>query len=659
MAQAAAPLATLAEGKEEPRVLMVFAGQGTQWAGCARELYASEPVFREAVDEVDAAWREHAAFSLRDESFGAPQERLDEVQLAQPAIFMTQVALTELLRSWGVRPACVAGHSAGEVAAAHAAGIYSLADATRLIYHRAVQQQRTAGSGRMLAIGLDAAGTREILGELAAAAPSLEIACENAPASTVACGSAADVAVAVELLEQRGISRRLLRGNVAFHSCAMDPIEADLRASLAFLDSLPLKSAVPFVSSVTGEVTETLDAAYWWSNVRRPVRFAAAIATAARDFRPDVVLEVSPHPALLPLVRQCLDGPAAPARVPTLAREVDSRMSFCRALGALYREGVSLDFAGRYPRVRPVSHLLPPHPKDQRRLMDPLADEKQFLRRGEYSAGPLVGRRLPAGQPRFEVRMSAADFPWLADHRVQHTPIMPAAGYIEMILQALGGAPAHFEVVEFHKPCLLGKEPVRLQTELTPQPGDGDEYAFQIRSQPYAADGDRDDGDRDDARSVLHCTGRVRRLPAEPVAPGLADIGLSRFAAGPLRSREAFYGHMDGVIGDYFQYGPRFQVVRQVRHDLESREYLLDIGLDDELWRDGRRAGYLFPPALLDGGLQAFLCYLMECSDVSAVPRRFEGLTIGRLPDSARLACHAAAPGAAPHEHGAALDAAR
>ncbi|HEY6309696.1 MAG TPA: type I polyketide synthase [Streptosporangiaceae bacterium] len=140
-----APAGTVAEG--EPQVLMVFAGQGTQWAGCGRDLYASAPAFRKAVDAVDAAWRAHAGSSLRDACFGAPQSRLDQTHLAQPVIFMLEVALVELLKTWGVHADCVVGHSAGEVAAAYAAGIYTLEEATRLIFHRAALQQRTAGSG--------------------------------------------------------------------------------------------------------------------------------------------------------------------------------------------------------------------------------------------------------------------------------------------------------------------------------------------------------------------------------------------------------------------------------------------------------------------------------------------------------------------------------
>jgi thioester reductase-like protein len=399
------PAGTVSEGNQAPRILMVFAGQGTQWAGCGRELYDTEPVFRRAVDAVDAAWRGQAGFSLRDACFTASEEDLDEVQLAQPVIFLIEVALTDLLKAWGVSPDGVIGHSAGEVAAAYAAGAYSLAEATRLTYHRAVLQQRTAGSGRMLAVSLDRAATEELLAEIMAGPgrPALEIACENAPASTVICGPEPDLAPVLARLGQRRVPHRLLSGNIAFHSRAMDVIEADLRASLAFLDGRPPHARVPFISSVTGEVTRDLDSTYWWSNIRRPVRFMAAVRLAAREFRPDVVLEVSPHRALTPAVRQCLAGQdRAPACVRTLGRDEDPRLAWHQALGALYRAGVPLDFAARYPRVRPVSHLLPPHPGTRTApgptlaaaLPGPCREDFELLR---DSIRELTGGR-PAGQ---------------------------------------------------------------------------------------------------------------------------------------------------------------------------------------------------------------------------------------------------------------------
>ena len=299
-AQDGAPIATVDEG--ERRLVMVFAGQGTQWAGCGRDLYEAHPVFRRAVDAIERHWREHADTSLRDACFEAPQEKLDEVQLAQPAIFMIQCALVELFKTWGVHPDCVVGHSSGEVAAAYASGALSLADATRLVFHRATLQQRVAGSGRMLAIGLDRPGVEELLDTLdvpfridGGRPVQVEIACENAPANTVVCGREDDLRPVVEELDRRNLQHRLIPGNIAFHSRAMDALEEDAAEAFAFLDDASFDADVPFVSSVTGTETGRLDSAYWWSNMRQRVRFAEAMETVKRDHRPDVVLELAPH----------------------------------------------------------------------------------------------------------------------------------------------------------------------------------------------------------------------------------------------------------------------------------------------------------------------------------------------------------------------------
>ncbi|MCY4479491.1 MAG: type I polyketide synthase, partial [Rhodospirillales bacterium] len=259
-----APIATAEEG--ERRLLMVFAGQGTQWAGCGRDLYEAHPVFRRAIDAIEEHWREYAGTSLREACFTAPQEELDEVQLAQPAIFMIQCALVELFKTWGVYPECVVGHSSGEVAAAYACGALSLADATRLVYHRATLQQRVAGSGRMLAIGLDPPGVEDLLDGLdipfrldGDRPVQIEIACENAPANTVICGREDDLQPVMEELDRRNLQNRLIPGNIAFHSRAMDAIEDDAFDALSFLDDRSFESDVPFISSVTGAETQRLD----------------------------------------------------------------------------------------------------------------------------------------------------------------------------------------------------------------------------------------------------------------------------------------------------------------------------------------------------------------------------------------------------------------
>ena len=642
-AQDPAPVATVDEGA--PRIAMVFSGQGTQWAGCGRVLYDADPVFRRVIDAVEAHWREHSDISLREACFAAPQEALNEVRLAQPVIFMLQCALVEWFRTWGVHPDCVVGHSSGEVAAAYASGALSLAQATRLVFHRATLQQRTAGSGRMLAIGLDRPGVERLLESPEAPwradegpPAQVEIACENAPASTVVCGREAALQPIIEALDGRNLQHRLLPGNIAFHSSAMDAIGDDALAALSFLDDCPFDADVPFVSSVTGERTERLDGAYWWSNIRRTVRFAAAMDTIKRDLQPGVVLEIAPHGALQPAIAQCFEGCAPqPACIPTLMRDTDVCRGVHEALGALFRAGVALDFAAQFPRPEPIVHLLPGHPREDRATMEVLCDNEMFVRQGEYSHGPLVGHRVPCAHPLFEARLSERDFPWMADHRVHHAAIMPAAGYIEMIVEALEGAPVHIEVLEFLQPCPIPKVPVRLQTELHPIPDAPDTFNFTISSRTYDVD----------AKSELHCRGRVGRTSAEPpmeVPMRLADLDRSRFAPSIIADDSDFYERLDAVLSETFQYGPRFRTIQRVLVDAATRAYLVDIEMDEALWTSGRREGYVSCPPLFDGGLQIFLFNLLKWADLFAVPRRAEGVTFIRPPSSPRITCHVTKP---------------
>ena len=638
VAEERAPVATVDEG--ERRLVMVFSGQGAQWAGCGRALYDANPVFRRAVDAIDAHWQEHSDASLRDACFHAPQGRLDECELAQPAIFMLQCALVEVLKTWGVYPDCVTGHSSGEVAAAYACGALSLRDATRLVFHRATLQQRRAGSGRMLAIGLDRSGVEQMLESLGipfrgdgGVPPRVEIACENAPANCVVCGREDELQPVIAEAERRNLPHRLIPGNIAFHSRAMDPIRDDARAALSFLDDRSFELEVPFVSSVTGTHVERFDSAYWWSNIRRPVRFAAAMETIKREHRPDVVLEIAPHSALQPLIAQCLqDGVAPPTSIPSFMKDVDTRLSFLECLGALFRAGVNLDFAAQYPRPEPIAHLLPGHPRDEEKTADDLADDEFHNKRNEYGHAPLVGHRIPCDHPLFEARLSEQAFPFLADHRVQHAAIMPAAGYVELILEALGGVPVHIDVMEFLQPCPIPRVPVRLQTALRPVAHSPDEFTFLISTRPY----------HDDTKSELHCRGRVRLTDAGhevDVPRRLADVETSGQEPIDYADDDEIYERFEAILGGTFQYGPACRTLRRVQRDASSQTYLFDVEVDEELWASGRDEGFVCYPPLLDGGLQAFLFNLIRASDHFCIPRRIENLTFLEAPTGPRWTC--------------------
>ncbi len=621
----------------EKRLAMVFSGQGTQWSGCGRALYDADPVFRRVVDAVEEYWREHSEVSLRGACFSAPQEALDEVELAQPVIFMLQCALVELFKTWGVYPDCVVGHSSGEVAAAYACGALSLAEATRLVFHRATLQQRTSGSGRMLAVGLGRPGVEELLDALGVPfrpeegpAP-VEIACENAPASTVICGKEAALEPIMAELDRRRLQNRLLPGNIAFHSSVMDPLRDDALSTLSFLNGRAIDADVPLVSSVTGEQAERLDNAYWWSNIRRPVRFAAAMETIQREYRPDVVLEIAPHSALQPVIAQCLEGNAQGSFcIPTLMRDADVCRNFQEALGALFRAGVDLDFTAQYPRPEPVAHLLPGHPREEQATIDVLCDDEMFIRQGQYSHGPLVGHKVPSDHMLFEARLSDKDFPWLAEHLVHYAAIMPAAGYIELVLEAFEGAPVHIEVLEFLQPCPIPKTPVRLQTAVHPVANAPDEFTFTISSRSFDVD----------AGSEMHCRGKVRRLsgaPALEVPARLADIDMARFERSVLADESDCYERFEAALSETFQYGPNFRTMKQVRMDMATRAYLVDVEMDESLWKAGDDEGYVASVPLLDGGLQIFLYNLMLGSDHFAIPQRAEGVTFLGAPTSPRI----------------------
>ena len=636
------PAQATTAGDGKPRLAMVFSGQGTQWAGCGRALYDADPVFRRAIDAVEEHWREHSDASLREACFSASQEALDEVQLAQPVIFMIQCALAELYKTWGVYPDCVVGHSSGEVAAAYASGALSLAEATHLVFHRATLQQRVAGSGRMLPIGLDRAGVEQLLETLKVpfrpeeGPAQVEIACENAPASTVICGKEAVLQPIMAELDRRHLQNQLLHGNIAFHSSAMDPLQDDALEALSFLNECDFDADVPFISSVTGEKTERLDNAYWWSNMRETVRFAAAVETVKREHRPEVYLELGPHSALQSTLSQCLeDSVPAPACIPTLLRDTDVCLGFKRALGALFRAGVDLDFAAQYPRPEPVVYLLPGHPRDEQKTVDVTQDNEFFQAQGEYAHGPLVGHRVPAEHLLFEARLSEKDFPWLTDHRVRHASIMPAAGYIELVLEALQGDPVHFEEIEFLQPCPIPKTAVRLQTALHPATNAPGEFTFTISSRSYEVE----------TENVIHCRGKVRRTGkqnAPEAAERLADVDTSGCNLAPMMSGAEFYEHVEAILGDAFQFGPTFQTNQGIESDTAAAVFRFDVEAGKELWATGQEEGFVLFPALLDGGLQILLHYLMRKSDLFAIPQRIRRLTFVRPPTSPRITCHVA-----------------
>ncbi|MES2295984.1 MAG: SDR family NAD(P)-dependent oxidoreductase [Pseudomonadota bacterium] len=402
--------------------VFVYSGMGPQWWGMGRQLMETEPVFRAAIDEVDALFFAQAGWSLRD-AIGMNQEqsRISETQVAQPANFALQVALTRLLAHWGVRPSAVVGHSIGEVAAAWSCGALSLADAVAVAHYRSRYQQTLASAGGgMLAVGLNQEGASNLLRDF----PRVAIAAMNAARSLTLSGPLADLeAIALEL-DRYEVFQRLLQVEIAYHSPFMDAIREPLIAALATLT--PQAPAIPWYSSVTAQAqTAAADAHYWWRNVREPVRFQESVEKLAEAGYQDY-LEVGPHPVLQSSLREILVRHANCSSASTLHRQQAEAAAMRGAAAALHVRGHALHWDALSAPGKPVK--LPTYPWQRQEYWK---ESRRSREDKQGRPGPAcLWQTLASPLPAWQVDINANFFPWLNDHRVGGRIVFPGAAYV-------------------------------------------------------------------------------------------------------------------------------------------------------------------------------------------------------------------------------------
>ncbi|MEU2340187.1 acyltransferase domain-containing protein, partial [Streptomyces sp. NPDC013172] len=322
-------------------VVFVFPGQGSQWVGMARELLESSPVFAQRMGECAAALEPFAdGWSLLDVVCGGDEVLLDRVDVVQPVLFAVMVSLAQVWRSLGVRPAAVVGHSQGEIAAACVAGALSLEDAARVVALRSRAIVALSGRGGMVSV---LAPRERVAGWLT---DGLQVAVVNGPEQVVVSGAPGELDGFVVRCEAEGVQVRRIAVDYASHSPQVEELKAELLEVLGGIE--PCSGEVPLVSTVSGEVIDTgvMDAEYWFTNLRRTVRFDRALETLLESGH-RVFVEASPHPVLVGAVTQAAEvaGVAGLTAVGTLRRDEGEEAQLLRNAAEVFVAGVDVDWS--------------------------------------------------------------------------------------------------------------------------------------------------------------------------------------------------------------------------------------------------------------------------------------------------------------------------
>jgi len=600
----------------DPRVVFVYTGMGPQWWGMGQSLYQNNKAFKYAMDEADQVFKKITGYSIKDEMMKTEStSNIQQTHLAQPANFVIQYALTQAMAADGLQADAVVGHSVGEISSAWASGMLDLKEALTVAVQRSCIQAKAAGKGGMLAVGLSEDDLQIIL---KGKEQLVSIAAINSATNITLSGDQATLDQIQGELESRDIFARPLTVEVPYHSPMMEPLLAELSQALANLK--PKSPTLPLYSTVTGDQVKDFayDADYWCRNVRHPVYFEKAIKNMLQEGH-TIFVEVGPHPVLRNALKDIAKAEGVDIRlVQTLNRKQDETSSFYRSFAEVYVQGGKVDWASRHPCGQRLS--LPNYPWQRETLWR--ESERQRRDRMTGSEQPLLGVAELDGSAWLS-ELSDQRLNFLQQHVVDGVSIMPAAAYLETMLEAAsemsGNSHTAFRMtdISIEKALVLDSNKALFQ---------------QLRHNSNARNMELYSyDDQNPAQLSHHASSWIYSLAGAQVKQkSIADI------AAALDLKQATESVYSGFAKFNMQYGPLFQPIVELKLSQDRQQVLAHLQLPEQL--QSTASAFIAHPSLLDGCFQTVLS-LLKPEDGAFLPTAIKSLKIYQNLSSS-LWCH-------------------
>lgn len=643
---------------EQPRIGFVFTGQGAQWPKMGTQLYYAYPTYASAVRKADdvltslgASW---SLIAELEKSEGCSS--IDSPGISQPACTALQLALVDLLRSWGVIAHGVVGHSSGEIAAAYAAGILNMESCMAIAYYRGLVatmliEKSEGTSGGMLAVAASQDETQTLIDAGTNAVGECTIACINSPQSITVSGDTARISSVSALADAKSIWNRRLKVEVAYHSHHMTPVANQYASLLGEVKPKP-DARVEFHSSLKGHEVEpgTLDTLYWVCNLTSQVRFSEAFTSLCEpkgDSKRgvDLVIEIGPHSALQGPIRQItqtLEGSARQIQsFSSIIRNTDSTASLLDLSARLVTNGCKLQLAEvNFPSSASTPNVLfdlPTYQWNHTKKYWHEGREKQEMLKYMFPRHDLLGSRVSdctVQSPQWKNVLTVEDVPWLRDHAVQDVIIFPLAGYLCMAIEACRQQARWkgktfdrmtLQHVSVQRPLnMSGSAAVQLRLSLTPW-NEGSYSLSDTWSRFEVSSWASERG------WLNHCSGVIAAtLPDEQNPVSRRDesrVGLEHHMGdlSELRSRckeskdaDDLYRRCDA---DGFHFGPTFRRVQEVQMG-PTDEGTFAVTIPDTLtcMPYNRQSDYVIHPISLDVVFQGSTMFLLGDYDHNGTP---------------------------------------